>query len=350
MQKFLLYGANGYTAQIMLSLCDKYKVTPILAGRNAKKIVPLAHEHEFEYRIFDLNDATATDAALEGVGAVLHCAGPFAHTARQMMEACLRKGVHYLDITGEISVFELAHSLSEQAKSRGIVLLPGSGFDVVPTDCLALELKQALPDATHLELAFAPIKSGISKGTALTMADSMGEGGRIRRNGEIIQVPLGHRCQDIDFGEVIRFCMAIPWGDVATAYYTTGIPNIEVFTTSSPRAHRKLRWQWAYNWLLRISFVRKMVRKKILKRPAGPSIDRRQNAYNLLWGRATNAQGKSVVMRKQIAEGYTLTAHTALWLTSQVLKGKAKPGFCTPAGSFGHDIVRELGLELLKVR
>ncbi len=345
MQKFLLYGANGYTAQLMLPLCAQYGVTPILAGRNAQKIEPLARQYGFEYRIFDLGNAAATDAALDGVGAVLHCAGPFAHTARQMMEACLRTGVNYLDITGEISVFELAHSLSEQAKARGIVLLPGSGFDVVPTDCLALELQQALPDATHLELAFAPVKGGLSHGTALTMANSMGESGRMRRNGKIIQVPLGHRGEVIDFGVAKQFCMTIPWGDVSTAFHTTGIPNIEVFTASSARAHQKLRWQWAFNWLLRLDFVRSMTRKKILQRPAGPSPERRQKAYTMLWGKVTNAQGKSVVMTKQVAEGYTLTAHTALWLTAQVLAGKVKPGFCTPAGTFGSGIVRDLGLE-----
>jgi short subunit dehydrogenase-like uncharacterized protein len=345
MQKFLLYGANGYTAQLILPLCAQYGVTPILAGRNAQKIAPLAQQYGFEYRAFDLTNATATDAGLDGVGAVLHCAGPFAYTARPMMEACLRKGVHYLDITGEVSVFELAHSLGEQAKARGIVLLPGSGFDVVPTDCLALELKRALPDATHLALAFAPVKGGLSHGTALTMADTMGEGGRARRDGKIVKVPLGHRAEVVDFGVAKQFCMAIPWGDVATAYHTTGIPNIEVMTASSERAHRKLRWQWAFNWFLRLGFVRNLAKKKILERPSGPSSERREKAYTMLWGQASNASGQSVVRTKVVAEGYTLTAHTALWLTAQVLAGKAKPGFGTPAGLFGADIVKGLGLE-----
>ena len=343
--QFLLYGANGYTAQLMLPLCQQYGIEPILAGRTAAKIEPLATQYGFEYRIFDLNDKAATDTGIDGVGAVLHCAGPFAHTARQMMEACIRKGIHYLDITGEISVFELAHSLDEKAKASGITLLPGSGFDVVPTDCLALSLKEQMPDATHLTLAFASVKGGLSQGTALTMADTMGEGGMRRLNGQIVSVPLGHRAEIVNFGKAQQFCSSIPWGDVSTAYYTTGIPNIEVMTASTPEAHAKLKWQWAVNWWLRTDFARNAVKKKILTRPAGPNDERRAKAFTMLWGEVKNAQGQVLTQTQLVEEGYTLTAHTALWLTAQLLQGKGKPGFRTPAGLFGKNIVRDLGLE-----
>ena len=342
---FLLYGANGYTAQIMLPLCAQYGLKPILAGRSEDKIAPLAKQYGYEYRIFDLNDPVKTDAGLEGVGAVLHCAGPFVYTARQMMESCLRKGVHYLDITGEISVFELGHSLNEQAKAKGITIMPGSGFDVVPTDCLALELKERMPDATHLAMAFASLKGGLSQGTALTMASTMGEGGLIRKNGKIIKVPLGHRGEEIDFGVAKQFCITIPWGDVSTAFYTTGIPNIEMMTASSPKAYAKLKYQWAYNWFLRLPLVRNAAKKKIMARPAGPSEERRAKAHTMLWGQVKNAKGEKLTITKVVAEGYTLTANSALWLTAQILQGKGKPGFFTPAGLFGKDIVKTLNME-----
>ena len=339
---FLLYGANGYTAQLMLPLLRHYGLMPVLGGRSAEKVEALAREYGLAYRSFDLADVAATRAALAEVPLVLHCAGPFAHTARPMLEACLHTRTHYLDITGEIAVFELAASLDARAREQGITLLPGSGFDVVPTDCLASFLHRQLPDATHLSLAFANVGGGLSQGTARTMAEGLGDGGAMRRDGRIVAVPLGHRAMEVDFGGLRRFVMAIPWGDVATAFYTTGIPNIETFTTVSPRTYRRLRWQKAFNWLLRTKMARNFVKKRIASRSPGPSAERRAAAQTYVWGEVRNAAGIIRQARLRTPEGYTLTAHTALLLTKKILAGEGKPGFWTPAGLFGPDLVLEV--------
>ncbi len=339
---FLLYGANGYTAQLMLPLLQTYGLKPVLAGRSAEKIEPLAREYGLTYRIFDLADPVATRSALADMPLVLHCAGPFAHTARPMLEACLETKTHYLDITGEIAVFEQAARLGARAREQGITLLPGSGFDVVPTDCLAAFLHQQLPDATHLSLAFANMGGGLSQGTARTMAEGLGDGGAMRRDGRIVPVPLGHRAMEVDFGGLHRFVMAIPWGDVATAYYTTGIPNIETFTSVHPRTYRRLRWQKAFNWLLRMQVVRNFVKKRIANRAPGPSAERRATAQTYVWGEVRNATGTTLQARLRTPDGYTLTAHSALILTKKILAGAGKPGFWTPAGLFGPDLVLEV--------
>jgi short subunit dehydrogenase-like uncharacterized protein len=340
--QFLLYGANGYTAQLMIPLAANYGLTPILAGRSAEKLAPLAEQYGLTYRAFDLNAPQAVRDGLSDVKAVLHCAGPFMHTSKPMLTACLELGVHYLDITGEVSVFEYAHSQHEAALKAGITVLPGVGFDVVPTDCMAKHLSELMPDATHLRLAFSSEGGGLTHGTALTMASTAGEGGFVRRNGKITSVPLGHWGGMIQFGDTERFCMAIPWGDVSTAYHTTKIPNIEVYTNSTPASHKALRWQWAYNWLLRTRWMRQRLADKIKKRPAGPSESRRQRAKMLVWGEVRNAAGQTLSAYYTVPEGYSLTAHTALLITSKILAGQGKPGFWTPAGLFGKDIIREV--------
>ena len=136
----------------------------------------------------------------------------------------------YLDITGEIPVFEMAAQLNERARTAGIMIMPGVGFDVVPTDCMALFLKNQLPDAVQLQLAFASAGGSISHGTASTMILGLGEGGLIRENGIIVKCPLGHKSMYVNFDGDEKFVMTIPWGDVSTGYYTTGIPNIETYT------------------------------------------------------------------------------------------------------------------------
>ena len=198
-ERWLLYGANGYTGELIAREAVARGMRPVLAGRSRAKVEQLAAELGCPSAVFELDDHTALVRALDGMTAVLHCAGPFSATARPMMQGCLATHVHYLDITGEIDVFELAHSVDEKAHRAKVVLCPGVGFDVVPTDSVAAKLKQALPDATHLTLGFEG-NSGMSKGTAKTSIESVGGGSRVRRDGQIVAVELGSQTRRIDFG------------------------------------------------------------------------------------------------------------------------------------------------------
>ncbi|MCO6480088.1 MAG: saccharopine dehydrogenase NADP-binding domain-containing protein [Phaeodactylibacter sp.] len=341
-KKFLLYGAYGYTGKLIAELAKEKGMQPILAGRSEEKTRQLADELGMAYRVFGLGNPGDIDNGLEDVGLVLHAAGPFIHTARPMMEACLRNGVHYLDITGEIPVFEMAASLGPRAREAEVMLMPGAGFDVVPTDCTALYLKEKLPDATHLQLAFS--SSGRpSQGTANTMAENLGEGGAVRKDGKIQRAPMGHKTMEVPFTEERRrFCMTIPWGDVSTAYYSTGIPNIETYTSVHPRSYRYIRLQPYFNWLLRTSFVRNMVKRRIAKRPAGPSEEQRKKGKSYIWGKVWNEDGESRSARLITLEGYTLTAHASLNIIGKVMAGNAPAGFQTPAKAYGPGLVMEI--------
>jgi short subunit dehydrogenase-like uncharacterized protein len=340
--KFLLYGANGYTGQLIARHAKDYGLTPVLSGRNELKIKPLAEELGCEYLVLDLHDAEKLDEALHDFEVVLHAAGPFFLTARPMMEACLRTGTHYLDITGEISVFEMAHRLGNEANSALIMLMPGVGFDVVPSDCLALYLKKLLPDATSLKLANAGLRGGISHGTAMTMTRSLGELGAVRQNGKIVRTPIGHKTLYFPAGEKKLFAMTFPWGDVSTAYYSTNIPNIEVYNGIRPSLYRNLKWSRPFNWLLRTNFVKNMVRKRISKMPAGPSDAQRAEGRSFLWGEVRNEKGEVRQAVLETPEGYTLTYLAALLIVKKVLEDNFKTGFQTPAMAYGEDLVLEV--------
>ena len=237
---WLLYGATGYTGELIAREAVRRGMRPVLAGRSKTKVEKLAAELGCPSAVFDLEDHTSMISALNQVTAVLHCAGPFSTTARPMLQGCLATHVHYLDITGEIDVFELAHSVHDKAVRAGIVLCPGVGFDVVPTDSVALKLREALPDATHLALGFDS-RSGLSKGTAKTAIESAGVGSRLRRGGQIVDVPFASQVRRVDFGNGERLAVGIAWGDVSSAYYSTGIPNIEVFSATSPNGLKRMQ-------------------------------------------------------------------------------------------------------------
>ena len=183
MQQWMIYGANGYTGMLVAREAKRQGLTPILAGRNRGAVEQLATELGFEHRIFDLRNSAATQAGLEGISAVAHCAGPFSATSQPMIDACLASHCHYLDITGEIDVFVAAQARHKDAVAAGIVICPGVGFDVIPTDCVAATLKSELPDADRLALGF-DTRSGFSPGTAKTSVEGlkMGQDSRKRQD------------------------------------------------------------------------------------------------------------------------------------------------------------------------
>lgn len=345
---FLLYGANGYTGELIARYASQYNLKPILAGRREEALRLLAAKLNLSYKVIDLNDIPSLTIALKEVKVVLHAAGPFQFTARQMAEACLQTGTHYLDINGDISVFEMLKSYDKAARQAGIMILPGAGFDVVPTDCIALFLKKLLPDAIALKLAFATLGGGLSHGTATSMIYKLGEGGAVRKDGKIIRKPLGKKGIWVDFttgsgGSVKKlFVMTIPWGDIATAHFTTGIPDIETYTGVSPKIYRLLKLQWLFNWLLRTSFMRKYLKKKIDRRPAGPNDEQRSKAASLIWGQVINAEGKTATARMSGPDGYTLTVHSTLLITQKVLQENFMTGYQTPASAYGEDMVLEI--------
>lgn len=335
---FLIYGANGYTGELITRLAVERGMKPILAGRNAIAVEELAKKHHLEYRVFTLDETGRLDAALQEVDMVLHAAGPFSITSRPMVEACLRNRKHYTDITGEISVFESMAALDDKARASEIMIMPGVGFDVVPSDCLARHLKDRLPTATHLSLAFYGL-GRISHGTQATMTMNIGRGGAIRKDGKITPVPAAWKSREIDFGEVKKIGTTIPWGDVSTAYYSTGVPNIEVFTVIPKQNLKMLKLSRYLGWLLATKPVQEYLQKQI---PAGgPSDEERARGKTYLWGEAMDLNGNRVESRMQTPEGYTLTALAALNIAQKILDGNFKTGFQTPAKAYGADLVLE---------
>jgi short subunit dehydrogenase-like uncharacterized protein len=338
MAQWLLYGANGYTGELIAREAARRGQRPILAGRSREKVEALARELGCQARIFALDDPSEAAGGLRGAAAVLHCAGPFLHTSAPMVDACLETGVHYLDITGELGVFESIMARSGEAVARGVSLLPGVGFDVVPTDCLAAMLAQRLPDADELWLAFYAKGSELSRGTLKTMLEGIGEGGAVRRDGRIVRVPIAWDVREIPFSIGKRTAMTIPWGDVSTAYHTTGIPNLRVYSAASPKAIARARRLARLAPLLSLTPVKRLA-QKFADRRTGPGEEKRTAGRTYLWGRVANRTGAEATMTMTCPEGYAFTVLSSLAAVERVMAGPPRPGSFTPARYFGADFV-----------
>jgi short subunit dehydrogenase-like uncharacterized protein len=339
MKNFLIYGASGYTGELIAREAAKRGLKPILAGRSQNKIEPLAKELNLTFRTFSLEDKKSLEYTLKEVDFVLHCAGPFSLTSKQMLEACLATGRHYLDITGEIAVFEAMARRDQRAKDADIMIMPGVGFDVVPSDCLALHLKNKLPSATDLTLAFYGMGK-ISHGTQATMTMNVGKGGAIRKDGKIVNVPAAWKTREIDFGAVKKLGVTIPWGDVSTAFYSTEIPNIEVYTVVPEANLRLMKLSRYVGWLLSTNLAQSYLQKQIPE--GGPNAEERAKGKTLLWGEAKDEKGNKTEARLTCPEGYETTVQTALLICEKILNGDFKTGFQTPAKCYGADLISEI--------
>jgi short subunit dehydrogenase-like uncharacterized protein len=338
---WILYGVTGYTGRLVAGEAVRRGLQPILAGRNAAAVRSIAEELSLDWKTFNLLNPQEIRDAIRGSRLVLHCAGPFSETGGPMIEGCLAEGVHYLDITGEISVFDYAHARTESARRADVVLIPGVGFDVVPTDCLAARLVEALPAATELKLAFE-MGGGLSPGTAKTAIESFHGGGLVRRGGKLKTVPVAWKSREIPFAHAQRTAVTIPWGDVFTAFISTGIPDIEVYMSMPPSA---IAWLRRTRWLqplLAPHAVQSFLKRRVESRIRGPSDEARKASSGELWGRVKSADGRRVSATMTTPNGYDVTVSASLGIVEHLLQAVVEGGYYTPSLLMGSGYAESL--------
>jgi len=336
----LLYGAYGYTGRLIAEAAREKGVELLLAGRDRGRLQALGKKLGLQVEACALDEAAKLEKLVARSSGVLHCAGPFSRTSEPMVRACLSVGRHYLDVTGEVEVFEALAKRDAQAKAKGIMLLPGVGFDVVPSDCLANHVSSRLEDAHWLTLAIHS-RGAFSRGTLTTVVENLPKGSLVRREGKLVPQRTGELTRDIDYGSGPLPSMGIPWGDLVTAYRSTGIENIEVLTTVPSRVAPLIVGRLGPH--LGSSLAQGLLHKVLARLPEGPTPSQRASGSSHMYAEVRNRAGKVVRARLHGPDTYTLTRETALHIASRVAKGEFKPGFQTPATVYGADLV--LGLE-----
>lgn len=341
MNNLLIYGAYGYTGRLIVEECLKEGIKPTIAGRNPEKTIAYANKHGLEYEVFEVSEKQKLENWLKRGEIVLHCGGPFVYTAKEMVDACLATKTHYLDITGEFQVFDLIKEYDDDAKEKEIMLLPGAGFDVVPSDCIAKMLHEKLPTAKALKLAFTSKGGKLSRGTAKTMIENLGEPQTVRRSGKYECQQMGKSTMEVDYGDFKQLSMGISWGDISTAFHSTGIPNIEVFSGTTEQQLSRVKRALKLSFMFRSRKVRNYLTRQIDKKPDGPREDLREKSTTYLWGEVSDEDKKEEI-RLKTPNGYTLTALTAVAIVKKIFSGDFKSGFQTPSTAYGEKLILEI--------
>lgn len=335
---WMIYGANGYTGRLIAFEAKRRGHSPFLAGRNHQAIKNVAGSLSMPYQYFDLEDPVDRLAErLKGLKLVLNCAGPFTYTTPILTEACLKAGVSYLDITGEIEVFEYIFQMDEKARQAGIVMIPGVGFDVVPSDALSLFLKEKHPEADRLEI-FIRSEGGVSPGTLKTALEYMGKPGFVRRK-SILSRESVYKSKKVSRGQRAVY---IPWGDLSAAYRSTRIPDIEVFLILPVWLAQVFK---NLNWLqtpLGDKDLQDKVRYLVNKFYSGPLIGKLKKTRGRIWARVYKGDQLLGERGIETPNPYELTADAALICVEKVLQGELRPGAYTPAQAFGARLLDEI--------
>ena len=338
--ELLIYGSYGYTGNLLVREAVDRGLSPVLAGRRAEPVERQATNFGLDHRVFSLEHSRVVEREAEAFDAVLNCAGPFSRTADRLISACLEVGTDYLDIAGQISVLEEIAARDREAERADVTLLPAVGFDVVPTDCLAAHVEGRLPSATHLAIAIDGMGT-FSPGTLKSIIEGLGRPGAVRENGAVREVPAAWKTRRVDLGDGANPAVTVPWGDVSTAYYTTGIGNIETYATVPEYAADAMRRTRGLTPLAGSWPVRRALEALIDAFVSGPTAEERANSMTRVWAEATDDDGERVAARLRTPDTYDVTAETAVESARRVLDGEVSAGVPTPASAFGADYVLE---------
>lgn len=334
----LIYGAGGYTGKLIVAAAVASGLRPIVSGRRAESIEPVAAEYGLECRVAPLDTGASIAPLLDNVSVVILAAGPFSATAVPMVEACIDAGVHYLDLTGECLVFEQLSHYGNRARSRDIMLMPGCGFDVVTSDCLSLHVNQRLPDACHLAIGISGLTTA-TRGSLRTMAEQAGMPVMLRRHGTLSSIAPNTLRRQFDYGRGESWSSAVTWGDTITAFHTTGIPNIEVYFEDTPPLRAMLAAGRTFGTGLQTPAAQQWLKAQALLFPEGPDTAERHAHRCAVVAEARTADGRSAASRLRTPEAYSLSGATAVAIAKRVLAGDVEAGFQTPARVYGADFI-----------
>ncbi|WP_226011625.1 saccharopine dehydrogenase family protein [Halomicrobium salinisoli] len=342
MPSLLLYGAYGYVGTLIAREAVDRGLDVTLAGRDREQLEKQVRELDQPALRFDLSDPVAVAGAVDGFDCVLNCAGPFSDTAAPLVEGCLETGADYVDVTGEIPVVERVREYDREAVDAGVTLLPSVGFSSIPMDCLAAHLADRLPAATHLALGVDSVRVP-SVGSLKTVIEGAETESNVYEDGRLERIGPTERTRTIDFGRGERPAVAMPLGDLSTAHYTTGVPNVEVYAYVPRPARVALRVYPRLEPLLSRPRVESALKRLAGMVREGPSERARERGEALLWGEARNeADGERAVSRLRTPDAYVVTVQGSLNAAERVLAGEAGAGYQTPAGAFGPEFALDI--------
>lgn len=315
--KVLVYGAAGYMGQLFLKTIQHEGIEIVVGARKRFNTnVPI--------RVFSLDTKAEIVQHIQDVKLVINLAGPFKNTAKPLVEACIENGTHYIDIAGEFPELEAVYAYNDVAQKAGVMLMPGAGFGVVPTDLVANLAKHRLPDAIQLKIGYIT-NGGASRGTLKTVLADINKEGVVLENGAYNKALPAFKSFTLSVNDKQHQLVYNPWrADLFSARISTGIQNIETYANFPgfvvKMMHGKLLW------------LRDFLLKRLINLlPIGPSEKQLNKGNTVCYAEVSNAKGEQATARIEGPEAYVFTAYTLMAIAKKIINDDYKSGYQTPA-------------------
>ena len=332
----LIYGATGYTGRLIVQHALAGGLRPIIAGRDEHAVSSMAAEYGLDWRAARVDEPEPVRSMAASANVLLNAAAPFATTSGPLIDACLATGTHYLDITGEADAIEATARLDDAAVRRGVMLMPGVGFDVVASDCLAVHVARRLPGVTALKLGFDKSQPA-SRGSLKTTVEMSGQGVLVRREGQLVRVPPGSLARSFDYGHGPQVSLAVSLGDLSSAFFSTGVPNIETYLRATLPVWTAIAIDQYWGWLLSSPPWQALLTAQIDYLIPDPPPHTRSVGWATIVAEAEDSCGRCARSRMHTGDAYWFSALSAVAIAERTLAGELKSGFQTPSRVFGPD-------------
>ncbi len=321
--KVMLYGAYGYTAKLIAEEARFQGLEFIAAGRRADAVKEVADQYGAEDRVFALEDHAEIERQLADIDILISTAGPFKTTAPRVIDACIATGTHYLDITGEFSVFAHAETRDDDAKGAGVMLMPGAGWDVVASDGIALHTARRVENPVRLRLAVWHNEHFVRpRASSYTLNDILRQKLLVRRAGELVVVEDAPTLE-FDIGTGTKTFYPYPMADVICSWKSTGVPDISVYTGAN------------------IYEFSEIPLEAIAQMPSGPDAETRAKIRSFTFAEAVGADGSIVTSLHDSVAAYDFTAYAIVNIVQKIRAGDLIAGFQSPSSAYGTRIIEE---------
>ncbi len=342
MPSLLVYGATGYSGGLIVQQAVARGLKPVIAGRDQRAIASMAAACGLEWITARVDQPEQLRSMMASATVLLNAAGPFAATSIPLIEACIATGTHYLDITGDVNTIEPVARWHDAAVRGGVMLMPAAGFDVVASDCLLAHVARRLPGATALKLGFDKSEPS-SIGSLKTILEMSGQGVLVRREEKLMRVAPGSLAYDFDYGRGPQVSLAVNLADVSSAFFSTGIPNVETYMRATPQVWGAMIANQCWGWMLAAPPWQEFMKVHVDWFARDPSPQERSAGWGVLVAEASDANGRVVRSRLNTGDVYSFTAMSAIRVADRCLAGEWKPGFQTPSQMYGPDFALSFG-------
>jgi short subunit dehydrogenase-like uncharacterized protein len=356
----LLYGATGYTGRLIaaegarVGMASGGSAPPyrmVLAGRNGAKLAEVAERHSMEYRVFALDDPGRVKHALRGIDLVINAAGPFALTGDRLAKSSIDAGCHYVDINGEVDVYQRLDDLGRYAADRELAMVCSAGHTAAASDLLLdaalshLEGRAGLDYGGELgaiRIAMACVVN-LSRGSVGTLWRSLREQVTVVRGWSLWHEPVGKLEHTFDFRDHgkpnaktdLRIASAANLVDTLTARLTVArrgfsAKRMESYVEAGTAARFGYQLASYLAPVAAIPGVRFLVRQQIEFLPEGPTPeDLRDETHVILLDIEDPARAKLIDWRWETPNAYQFTAQVVVEIAAKTVKGPSV-GWLTP--------------------